>query len=115
AHARFNQHGLFSGADEQRVKPRRHIVLFVGGNLASPHDLGDDTKKRAAVERVSAVGKDAELEIAESEAGHGVSLPQLQRVTSNLASRNEIADHCQGKGGAASLSGSALTPLFSGF
>ncbi len=79
AHAGFDQYVFLSGADEQRVKAGLDVIPFVGDDFTRPHDFGNDAEKGAAVKRVGAVGEDAEFEVAESQAGHEVSLPRKRR------------------------------------
>src|SRR5208337_1144760 len=78
AHAGLNQDILLARADEERVQPCCHIVLFVRHDFARPHDFGNHAEKRAAIERVSAVGENTEFKIAESDGGHATSVPQTE-------------------------------------
>ncbi len=79
AHARLNQHGVLAGANEQRVESGADIVLFVGLYLARPHYLGHNAEKRAAIERVNAIRKNREFEVAKREPVHLASVPQQKR------------------------------------
>ncbi len=64
AHAGLDQNIFLSGANEKRVQSSLHVVAFVGQRFARPHDFGDHAEKCAAIERVGAVGKNAEFEVA---------------------------------------------------
>jgi hypothetical protein len=81
ADARLDENILLAGSDEQRIEADHDMVVGVGGDSTRPHDLRDNSEQRATVERISAVGKGGEFEIAEREPVHGTSVTQAADET----------------------------------
>jgi hypothetical protein len=70
----FDQNGLLTGPDHDRVQSDGNVILGVGLHFLFPHNLGNDAEERSSVEAVVAVGDGGQFEFAKGQAVHESAL-----------------------------------------
>ena len=72
AYAGFDQHGLRSGANYDRIQSQRDEIVALGLYLAFPQASGNDAEHAAAIKVVGPVREGGKFEIAQGHTLHGI-------------------------------------------